>query len=262
MIYLLYLLLGAFAGVLSGLFGIGGGLVIVPVLLTTFKVLNFPAELSIHMALGTSLATIIFTSMNSVWAHHKHKGVPWTVVRTMVPAVVIGSYLGGFVAHSLDATLLSYLFSGFIFLVALKMWFGVKVSSQQPLPGTLGLSFAGSGIGFISAIFGIGGGVISVPLLSRFGLPMRNAVGASAALGMPIAFTGALSYVISGWDVADLPEMSLGYVYLPAFLGIILASSLFSRVGANLSQKLEHRKLQRCFAILLIVVCLKTLLTA
>ncbi|USD37147.1 MULTISPECIES: sulfite exporter TauE/SafE family protein [Ferrimonas] len=262
MIYLLYLLLGAFAGVLSGLFGIGGGLVIVPVLLTTFKLLNFDPQLTIHMALGTSLATIIVTSMNSMWAHHRKGGVDWKVVLTMAPGIVVAAYLGGFVAHLLDATVLAYCFTGFITLVAIKMWFGLKPKGQQPFPGVVGLSISGIGIGFLSAIFGIGGGTISVPLLSRFGLEMRKAVGISSALGLPIALTGALSYAISGWNAPGLPEMSLGYVYLPAFIGIVLTSSVFSRVGANLAHKLDPRLMQKSFALLLVIIAIKTLLTS
>ncbi|WP_417345125.1 sulfite exporter TauE/SafE family protein [Ferrimonas sp.] len=262
MIYLLYLLLGAFAGVLSGLFGIGGGLVIVPVLLTTFKVLNFDNAIAIHMALGTSLATIIVTSINSMMAHHRRGGVNWKVVFTMVPGIVLAAYLGGYVAHLLDATILSYCFTAFILAVALKMWFGLKPKGQQPFPGPVGLSVSGAGIGFFSAIFGIGGGTISVPLLSRFGLEMRNAVGISSALGFPIALTGALSYAVSGWNQPGLPEMSLGYVYLPAFVGIILTSSIFSRFGAHLAHKLDPRIMQKSFAVLLFVIAIKTLLTS
>lgn len=257
---LIYLGLGAFAGILSGLFGIGGGLVIVPVLLTVLPWLGVAPDVVIHLAIGTSLATIVVTSSSGIRAHAKRGNVDWTIVKRFVPWVIVGSFAGGSVASLLPGALLERLFALFLLLVATQMWFALKPHPDRGLPSTPGLAMAGGVIGTISSMFGIGGATISVPFLRWCSLPITKAVGVSATLSFPIALSGAISYLISGWGQPDLPEWSLGYVYLPAFFGIVVASTQFVRVGASLAMTLPGHILQRAFAAFLALLGIRLLL--
>ncbi len=257
MTYLIYLLLGVFAGTLSGLFGIGGGLVIVPTLLFCFKFLGFSAENAIHMAIGTSLSIIVITASNSIYSHNKRGSIDWKVVKRILIPLIIGTYAGGLVSSKLSANFLEIVFSVYVVLVSIKMFLDVKVDKAQKETSTLLYSIVGSIIGFKSAILGIGGGTISIPFLSWRGFPMKKAVGVSAALGLPISIVGTTSYIISGLKVSGLPEQSLGYIYLPAFFGVILTSSFSAHFGAKLSHKLPQDKMKKGFAIFLSIVAVK-----
>lgn len=257
---LIYLGLGAFAGILSGLFGIGGGLVIVPVLLTVLPWLGVAPDVVIHLAIGTSLATIVVTSSSGIRAHAKRGNVDWAIVKRFVPWVIVGSFAGGSVASLLPGALLERLFALFLLLVATQMWFALKPHPDRGLPSTPGLAMAGGVIGTISSMFGIGGATISVPFLRWCSLPITKAVGVSATLSFPIALSGAISYLISGWGQPELPEWSLGYVYLPAFFGIVVASTQFVRVGASLAMTLPGHILQRAFAAFLALLGIRLLL--
>lgn len=255
----LYLGLGAFAGTLAGLFGIGGGLVIVPVLIFSFGLQDVSSEIAAHLAVGTSLATIVFTSISSIRSHHLHEAVRWDIVRSMVVGIVIGAVLGAVTASMLSGASLELIIGIFVILVALKMLFDVSPKPGRDVPGKLGLGVAGTIIGWASAIFGIGGGTLTVPFLSWCNLRMQNAVGTSAACGFPIAFAGALANMGTGWNNPELPALSMGFVFLPAFAGIVLMSVPFARVGANLAHRLNARLLKKIFALLLILVGLRFL---
>jgi uncharacterized membrane protein YfcA len=256
----LYLALGAFAGTLAGLFGIGGGLVIVPVLIFSFGLQGVSGDIAAHLAVGTSLATIVFTSISSIRSHHLHDAVRWDIVRAMAVGIVIGAVLGAVTASMISGAALELLIGVFVILVALKMLFDVSPKPGRDVPGSVGLGLAGTGIGWASAIFGIGGGTLTVPFLSWCNLRMQNAVGTSAACGFPIAFAGALANMSTGWAHPELPSLSVGFVYLPAFAGIVLTSVLFARVGANLAHRLDARLLKKVFALFLILVGLRFLL--
>ncbi|MBD3657865.1 MULTISPECIES: sulfite exporter TauE/SafE family protein [Marinobacter] len=256
-----YLALGAFAGTLAGLFGIGGGLIIVPVLIFSFGLQGISPEIAAHLAVGTSLATIVFTSMSSIRSHHQHQAVRWDIFRPMTAGIVVGALLGAWTASLLSGPTLELVIGIFVILVALKMLFEVNPSPSRGVPGTAGLTGAGASIGWASAIFGIGGGTLTVPYLSWCNVKMQQAVGTSAACGLPIAIAGALGNIWTGWSHAELPELSFGFIYLPAFLGIILTSVLFARVGASLAHRLNAKLLKRGFAAMLIVVGLRFLLS-
>ncbi len=219
--FLLYIVLGACAGVLAGLFGVGGGLIIVPALVFSFTAHGFGGDVLTQMAVGTSLATIVFTSINSILEHHRRGAVRWPV---------------------------------FAILVALQMVLDLKPKGSREVPGKGGLTLAGAVIGWASAIFGIGGGSLTVPFLSWRSVPMQQAVATSSACGLPIAISGALSFIAVGWHNPQLPEWSLGYVYLPALVGIAATSMLFARFGARLAHRLSPRVLKRLFALLLFSV--------
>ncbi|EQC50165.1 sulfite exporter TauE/SafE [Bacteriovorax sp. BSW11_IV] len=255
------MVLGIFAGTLSGLFGIGGGIVIVPTLVFCFKAMNFPDSMIMHMALGTSLATIFFTALNSVYAHHKKNNVSWNLVLKLGIGIVIGTASGGFLSHILSAKTLAIIFACYISFVSMKMWFGLNSEGVRRSVPLLVYNCVGFIIGFKSALLGIGGGTISIPFLTYSGEPMKKAVGVSAALGLPIAFVGAITYAMNGQSVAGLPEHSFGFIYVPALVGIVLTSSIFARFGAALSHKLPQDKMRKGFALFLMVVAIKTIIS-
>ncbi len=260
-VFSIYLLLGAFAGTLAGLFGIGGGLIIVPVLIFSFGLQGFSPEIAAHMAVGTSLATIVFTSMSSIRTHHIHGAIRWDVFRPMALGIVVGAVTGAWTAALLSGAALELIIGLFVILVGIKMLFDVNPSPGRDIPGKPGLGAAGAGIGWASAIFGIGGGTLTVPYLSWCNVRMQQAVGTSAACGLPIAVAGALGNAWTGWQEPVLPEYSLGFIYVPALIGIILTSVRFARVGANLAHRLNAKVLKRVFAILLLLVGLRFLLS-
>lgn len=257
MTYFIYLSLGVFAGTLSGLFGIGGGLVIVPTLLYCFRLLGFPAEHIMHLTVGTSLSIILVTVSSSLYSHHKLKNIDWKISIKIFPAILVGSFLGSFISKELATKTLQIIFSAYVVLVAFKMLVDVNIEAETKKTHTLMYQIVGFIIGFKSTILGIGGGTISIPFLTWRGLPMKKAVGISASLGLPIAFAGAISYIYNGWGKEGLPEHSLGFVFVPAFLGVVLTGPIFAKVGAKLSTKLPQKKMKKGFAMFLVVVAFK-----
>jgi uncharacterized membrane protein YfcA len=251
-----YLVLGALAGTLAGLLGIGGGLVIVPVLAWTFLADGFPGDLSMQAAVGTSLATIVVTSISSVLAHHRHGAVLWPVFAILAPGVLAGALLGALAAHVMASDALRILFGIFELSVAVQMGLGLRPAPHRELPGRMLMAAVGTVIGLISALVGIGGGTMTVPYLVWSNIPVRNAVATSAAVGLPIAIAGATGFVVTGLGSA-MPAGSIGYVYLPAFAGIIVTSALFAPVGARLAHRLPTQVLKRVFAVFLAVVGVK-----
>jgi uncharacterized membrane protein YfcA len=260
--YLLYIILGAFAGVLAGLLGIGGGLVIVPMLNIAFEWQNFPEVHIQHIALGTSMATIIFTSLSSMRAHHKRGAINYTAFWRLTPGIIVGTYLGAVIAAALPTGFLKAFFGFFLYYVATQMLLNIKPKPNRELPGMSGTAAAGTGIGIFSALVGIGGGTLTVPFLSWCNQTMHTAIATAAAVGLPIALSGTAGYVISGWDVQGIPGPHVGYVYLPAFFGIIAMSMLTAPYGAKLAHSLPVDKLKKIFAVLLIIVGSKMLWSA
>lgn len=260
--YLLYILLGAFAGVLAGLLGIGGGLVIVPMLNIAFELQHFPDVHIQHVALGTSLATIIFTSISSMYAHHKRGAINYTAFWRLCPGIITGTYLGAWIASIMSTLFLKALFGFFLYYVATQMLLGIKPQSSRELPGNVGTFGVGNGIGIFSALVGIGGGTLTVPFLSWCNMTMHTAIATAAAVGLPIALSGSAGFVFNGLGVEGIPGPHIGYVYIPAFLGIIATSMLTAPLGAKLAHSLPVDKLKRIFAVLLYVVGTKMLWSA
>jgi uncharacterized membrane protein YfcA len=246
--YVFYLMVGSIAGLISGLFGLGGGAIIVPLLIFSFAARGMPQELITHLAIGTSLATIIFTALSSIYTHHQKQAIRWDIVKTMVPGILLGGVLGGLFAISLDGVLLQLLFGGFLILVALQLLLYTPQVGGRALPNLLGMGASGSCIGGVSAVFGIGGGTLTVPLLTFFGVKIHQAVGTAAACGLPIALAATLAYGTATTDVASLPTGSIGFVFLPALLGIIVASLPCARLGALLAHRVNAQKLRKGFA--------------
>ncbi|PTQ88160.1 sulfite exporter TauE/SafE family protein [Agitococcus lubricus] len=257
----LYLVLGCFSGFVAGLFGIGGGMVIVPVLVFSFKAQGLSADILTHLAIGTSLATIVLTSLSAIWAHHQRGAVLWPIVRKLALGLFIGSIIGAQIAHAIPARQLEIIIGCFALLTAAQMFSGWKGKlSNMPLPNTVGLASAGSGIGVVSAIFGIGGGTFTVPYLTLHGVSMTHAVASASACGLPIAIAGALGFMWAGWHETGLPKGAWGFVFIPAFLGISATSLLFARVGAKLAHRLPAETLKKLFAVLLVCVGLSFIL--
>jgi uncharacterized membrane protein YfcA len=252
--WLFYLLTGIFAGFLAGLLGVGGGLVIVPVLTFIFTAQHFPASHILHLALGTSLASILFTSVSSLRAHHAHGAVNWQLVRGVTPGILAGTFLGTVLAAQLSSNFLKGFFVMFVYYVATQMLLNIKPKPTRQLPGWGGMFGAGGIIGGVSSLVGIGGGTLSVPFMTWCNIKMHQAIGTSAAIGFPIALAGAVGYIVNGLGTAGLPEYSLGFVYLPALAGLVLASVLTAPLGARLAHRLPVPQLKKIFAALLYVL--------
>jgi len=258
-ILIAYALLGAFAGTLAGLLGVGGGLVIVPVLIFLWQpeVLGgvpLGGSQAMQLAIGTSLAVIVFTSMSSVSAHHRRGSVLWPVFWRLTPGILVGAFLGAKLASSLPQDALKTVFGLFELLVAAQMSVAAHRMKQRAMPGPIGMGLVGAVIGSVSALVGIGGGTMTVPFLSACRVRMQHAVGTSAACGLPIAVGGALSYVVLGWGNAQLPTGSVGFVYGPALLGIAVTSMLFAPLGAALAHRLPTSVLKKIFAGFLVLL--------
>lgn len=255
-----YLVLGAVAGTLAGVFGVGGGLIIVPALVFVFGLQSVEPAVTMHLAIGTSLATIVITGASSTWGHVKRGSVHRVWFLALLPGLMLGAVAGVFVAGNLSGGLLGTLFGLFVTLVAARVALGMAPKPNSIAPGRLAMGLAGVVIGGISALFGIGGGTLTVPWLLRVGARMTDAVGTSAACGLPIAIFGTLTFVAVGWGNPALPPWSTGFVAWPAFLGIVLASVPFARLGVRLAHKLSARVLRLAFATLLAGVGLRFLL--
>jgi uncharacterized membrane protein YfcA len=253
--------LGAFTGFFAGLFGIGGGGIMVPILTLLFVQQQFPAEHTVHMALATSMAAIVPTALASLRAHHQHHAVLWPVVIKITPGILLGTFAGTFLASYLSAKPLAIFFSCFMALVALQMVLNRKPPAARPLPGTLPLSAAGSGIGAISALVAIGGGTLTVPFLVWCNVALPVAIGTSAAVGLPIALSGAAGYAINGLHLENLPPYALGYIFWPAVIAMALMSFLTAPLGAKLAHRLPVALLKKLFSLLLIGLSLQMLFT-
>lgn len=254
-----YLALGLVSGFIAGLLGVGGGLVLVPVLSWLYAAQGFPAGYNIHLALGTSLAVIVLTSVASLRAHHGHGAVRWAAVRRIAPGIVLGTLAGAIAAAWLPDRGLKWFFVAFLFYAATQMLLGFKANPHRELPGWPGMTLAGSVIGLVSSWVGIGGGTLSVPFLNWCNVRFQEAIGTSAAIGFPIAVSGAVGYALSGQVAVGLPAWSLGFVYLPALAGIALASMLTAPLGARLTHSLPVARLKRIFAGLLYLLGLRML---
>lgn len=258
--WLIYLATGAFAGLLAGLLGVGGGLIIVPVLVLSFAAQGIANEVQMHLAVGTSLATIIFTSLSSVYAHHRRGAVAWSALRTMAPGIVVGALCGALIARWLPTLSLRYLFGAFELFVAVQMALSLKPAPHRGLPDKWGMNAAGAVIGLLSALVGVGGGTLTVPFLLWCNVTIQRAIATSAACGLPIAVAGAAGFMISGWGNAQLPEGSSGYLYWPALLGVATASVLLAPLGARLTHSLPTAVLKQLFALLLLGLALRMLI--
>jgi uncharacterized protein len=254
-----YLLIGAAVGFLAGLLGIGGGMVMVPMLVFVFKAKGFPAEHMMHLSLATSMATIVFTSLSSVRAHHSHDAVDWRVARAMAPGIVAGALAATLVTGFVPTRPLAVFFAVFMLYASLQMFFEAKPKPSRQLPGAAGLFGVGAGIGALSSVLAAGGAFLSIPFLARCNVPLKRAIGTAAANGFPIAVAGAAGYVLNGLRVEGLPAGCFGYIYLPALAFIVAASMPLAPLGARLAHRLPVKRLRIVFAFLLLGLALRML---
>ncbi|WP_428810918.1 sulfite exporter TauE/SafE family protein [Vibrio makurazakiensis] len=253
-------MLGAIVGVLAGLLGIGGGLLIVPALLFLLPKAGIAADIAMQIALATSLSTIIVTSGSSALNHLKLGNVDMFVIKWLMPGVVVGGFLGSFIADAIPAQYLPKVFGVIVLVLAIQMLLSIRNTSQKSMPSSPITMLCGSGIGVVSSLAGIGGGSLSVPFLNHHGIEMRKAVGSSSVCGSVIALSGMIGFIWHGRTVAHLPEYSVGYVYLPALLAISCASIFTTKIGARLATQLPTPILKKIFAVFLVFIASTMLL--
>jgi uncharacterized membrane protein YfcA len=246
-----YLALGAFVGFFSGLLGIGGGSAIVPILIFIFAGKDLAPNHVVHLALGTAMATVLFTSASSVVSHHRRRAVNWGILRDMVPGVLVGTFGGALLAGYLNTLLLGILFAVIVFFSATQLLLDLKPKAKRTLPGTWGMWLAGGTIGALSSLAALAGASLTVPFLVSRNVPVHQAIGTAAAVGWPLAFAGTTGYVLSGLGTPGLPEHSVGFVYLPAVLWIVFASVLMAPIGVRVAHRTPGRVLRRVFAVVL-----------
>ncbi len=256
---IIFLLLGAVVGLMAGLLGVGGGGIMVPVLTAIFLAMHIPVDKVVHLALGTSMASIVITSFASLRAHHARAGVIWDIVKRITPGILLGTFLATFLAAYMNSRYLALFFSVFMAIVSTQMFLNKKPAPGRSRVGTLGLFLAGNFIGAISALVSIGGGSLTVPFLAWQNIQLKKAIGTSAAIGLPIALAGTLGYIINGWGSHYQLANTIGFVYLPAVFLISLVSFFTAPVGAQLAHKLPVATLKKIFAFLLLSLSIKML---
>jgi uncharacterized protein len=249
------LVAGAFAGTAAGLLGIGGGVIIVPVLSLVFATEGVDNAILIKVAVGTSLATIVVTAISSIWAHHRRGAVNWPLVKVMSSGVVAGSLIGSWLADIIPSYWLTIGFIAFLIAVSIQMALG-PVHKDNVLPGPWVLRGVSCIVGIISALMGIGGGALHVPYMSWCGVPVKQAIATAAAIGFPLALASSIGFVITGMNETNLPPLSLGYINFPAFGGVVAASIVFAPLGARLAHRLPDKIIKRAFAVFLFILAL------
>ncbi|MBL4765253.1 MAG: sulfite exporter TauE/SafE family protein [Colwellia sp.] len=256
-----FLLLGSLVGFVAGLLGVGGGGIMVPILTIIFLYQGVDADSVMHLALGTSMAAIIFTSISSLRAHQTHRTIKWNIVKLMSFGVIFGTFIATFLAAQLSSLYLAIFFTLFMAYVAIKLLVNKQINTDNCHISNKNLLFSASGIGAISALVSIGGGSLTVPYLVSKGINVKKAIGTSAAIGLPISIAGTLGYLINGWDSNLGYEYTLGFIYLPAVFLISITSFFTAPYGAKLAQHLPISILKKVFACLLILLSLKMLLS-
>ncbi len=244
-------LLGACTGFLAGLLGIGGGMLMVPFITLILTSQGYPPDYTVKMAVATSLATICFTSLSSVRAHHQRGAVLWPIVRLLAPGILLGSVVGAQVAVALPGKILGVLFAIFVAFSATQMFLNRKPKPSRTLPGRLGTFGMGWVIGMLSSLVGAGGAFVSVPFMTWCNVKIHDAVGTSAALGFPIALAGTLGYMWAGQDLPQMPAGSVGYLYLPGLLVVSLASISTAPLGARTAHRMDIQPLKKVLAVVL-----------
>ena len=254
------IVLGALAGFLAGLLGIGGGLIIVPALVYLLPLLGISNEVVMPMALATSLSAIVITASSAAIAHNKNNNIPWDIAKPLMFIVAFGALLGAFIADRLSAQTLTNFFAGAVIILASYMLVSIRSQRSREMPSKIKLQFISLFTGAVASLMGMAGGAILVPVLTYFGMPLRQCIGIATVCGVMVALFGSLGYIISGLDNELLPVWSFGYVYLPALLGVVLTSSMFAPVGVKFAAKLPVQTLKKLFAVFLILVAIKMIL--
>jgi len=259
--FAIYALAGAFVGFLAGLLGIGGGMTLVPVLSALYTAQSLAPDHTVHLALGTAMASVVFTSSSSVRAHHRHGAVDWSIVRRMAPGMAAGALASTLASGWLPQRVLALAFAAIVYGGATQILLGRKPSGARSLPGAGALLAWGLAIGVICGLVSAGGAFLTVPFMLWCGVAMHTAIGTAAALGIPAAVVGAAGFVASGLRVGELPGWTVGFVYLPALVALVVASVLTAPLGARLAHRLPVTVLKRVFALLLYALATKMIVT-
>jgi uncharacterized membrane protein YfcA len=243
----IFLALGAFVGFLAGLLGIGGGFTIVPVLLEVFQRQGVAVQHVVPMAIGTSAATIVFTAFSSARAHHARGAIHWVALRALAPGLVLGSLIGPQIASALPASVMTFIFGGFIWFAAFRMLGHKPDAPMRELPGRPAMFGVGTLIGVISGMVGVGGAFMVVPFLTRSNVKLHSAVATSAGVGVAVSVAATIGYIVAGMRASDLPPYSIGYIYLPALLAIVVTSTLMAPLGARVAHSWQVARLRGAF---------------
>ena len=255
-----YLATGALTGFFAGLLGIGGGAIIVPLLVLLFEAQGLPKDHILHLAVGTAMATILFTSVSSARAHAKRGAIRWDLAWKMTPGILAGGVVGSWTVGMVPAVVFAALFAVVVYLAGTSMLLDLKPKPSRREPGAVGMSAAGFVISALSAFAAVGGAFLTVPFMLWCNIPLLTAIGTAAAIGFPIAVSGTIGYVASGLRETALPPYSLGFVFLPALAGVIVASMLVAPLGAATAHRLPARWMKRISALLLYALATKMLL--
>lgn len=259
---IIFLLLGTAIGIISGLFGIGGGGIIVPILTGIFLSNGVSETSVVHIALGTSMGIMAITSFSTSLSQHKRGAIVWSIFKAMVPGIMIGTFLATFIATHLSSFLLALFFSIFMFASSLHMFFGKVPSSKKPFFSNKVQFFSGGGIGIISALVSIAGGIITVPYLVMQNIDIKKAIGTSSAIGFVLALSGTLGYFVNGLHLGfDETSMTLGYISIPALFIVAITSFLFAPLGVKLSHKIKVGTLKKLFSALPFILSIKMMLS-
>jgi uncharacterized protein len=260
---LILISLGLFVGIASGLLGIGGGGILVPAFTTLFLHFHLPKENVVHLALGTSMACILFTSFSSMLAHQRNNNVIWQLVKVMAPYIILGTFLSTFLASHLSSKVLSIIFAAFMSFIAYKMALPAKISVSTHQAKNVELRLVSMVIGAISALVSIGGGAVTVPYLTWRNIDVKKAIGTSAALGLPISIAGTIGYLINGLSsqIHSSLQLTYGFIYLPALIFVAIPSFIVAPFGAKLTQTLPTNRIKKLFACLLITLSIKMLIS-
>jgi uncharacterized membrane protein YfcA len=259
--FAVYVLAGALVGILAGLLGIGGGMTLVPVLAALFAAQGFAPDHVVHMSLGTAMASIVFTSTSSVREHFKLGGVDFNIAKRVAPGLVIGSLTSSLAAGWISQRHLVFAFAVIVYFGATQMLLNKKPKATRTLPGNVALFAVGTGIGVICGLVSAGGAFLTVPYMLWCGVPMRTAIGTAAMMSIPVAVVGTLGYLISGWDVPNLPPHTVGFISVIALVGLVSGSVVTAPLGARLAHRLPVLTLKRIFACLLYVLATKMVVT-
>lgn len=256
---IVFLLLGGIVGFIAGLFGVGGGGIFVPAFTTIFLLNDIETVKVVHLALGTSMASIIGTSLASLNAHNKNGTVRWDIFKTLTIGVITGTFLATFISSYLSSFILAVFFTCFMAYVSLQMFLDKKPKSNRNLPSNGKQFGAGSIIGAVSAMVSIGGGAMTVPYLLWHNIDIKKAIGTSAAIGFPIAVSGSLGFMVNGWHETNLSSLQIGYVYIPAVIIVTLTGFFTAPLGVKFADKLPVKVLKKLFGLLLLGLSIKML---
>ena len=256
---IIYMLVGITAGFMAGLLGTGGGVIIVPGLLFGLLELGLNDDVALHIALGTSLASIFFTASSSMKTHHERGYVRWDIFKQIIVGILVGTFVGTQTVGYLPSKPLKWIFILFLLTIAIQILLDLRPKPTRKLPGVQGMTVAGLGIGFLSSFIGTGGASLSVPFMGACNVPAREVIGTSSAIGLPIALAGAVGNMVSGWGNPHLPFGSIGYVYLPALFFIVICSIPMARIGAKVAHRLSVSILKKIFAFTIVFIALQML---